>query len=231
MHTIKFTILSFLVLFHVSLLAQKVTVKNRDEKVNGDTAEGFATELEGKKEEVTAAWNKFLRDFGKSKQGLVTVISQPTLGGTAYKTGVLYANVKGSGETAEVWLGIKEAEWQVNDISIVKKDIEKEVYQFGVKFYKDKIQAQIDEAVRAFDATTRQQQRITNQTKDLTIQLGNNEQEKTRLDKAIEVNALEHAVLLQKIENNKLAQDSIAQAGEQIKKVIEMHKERQKKVN
>jgi len=119
----------------------------------------------------------------------------------------------------------------VNDIDIVKKELEKKVYQFGIKYYKDKIQAQIDEAQRAFDATTRQGQRLVNQNKDLTIQLGNNEQEKVKLEERLQANALEHAVLIQKLENNKLAQDSVVQAGDQIKKVIELHKERQGKVN
>jgi len=44
-------------------------------------------------------------------------------------------------------------------------------------------------------------------------------------------NQLDHFVLLQKIENNKKSQDSVANAGVQIKKVVESHKERQRKVN
>ena len=109
--------------------------------------------------------------------------------------------------------------------------LEKLVYQFGVKFYRDKIQAQIDEGQQAFDAVVRKQQRLTNQSKDLTIRLGNNEQEKVQLEKTLESNKLENLVLLQKIVNNKKAQDSVALASEQIKKVIELHKERQRKVN
>lgn len=211
---------------------QKVTVISHNEKINGDAAEGYATELEGKKEEVETAWSKFLKDFGRPKLGAShTMISNPALGGTAYSTGVIYADVTSKNDNTRVWVGIKEGEWTVNDIGIVKKDLEKEVYRFGVKYYKDKIQAQIDEAQRAFDATTRQSQRLVNQNKDLTIQLGNNEQEKIRLEQQMEKNTFEHAVLLQKIENNKLSQDSVAQAGEQIKRVIEMHKERQQKVN
>ena len=109
--------------------------------------------------------------------------------------------------------------------------MEKELHRFGVQFYKDKIQGQIDEAQRASEAVVRQQQRLANQNRELTIQLSNNEQEKIKLEQRLEANTLEHAVLLQKIENNKLAQDSVAQASEQIKKMIDVHKERQNKVN
>ena len=80
-------------------------------------------------------------------------------------------------------------------------------------------------------ATEKQQARLTNQNKDLNLRLGNNEQERVHLEKALEVNRLEKAVILQKLVNNKKSQDSVANAGVQIKKVLEVHKERQKKVN
>jgi hypothetical protein len=119
----------------------------------------------------------------------------------------------------------------VNDISIVNRELEKLVHQFGVKYYRDKIQVLIDEAQRASDAVERQKLRLTNQTKDYLMKVGSNEQEKVQLEKSLEVNKLEHAVLLQKIENNKKSQDSIAVAGEQIKKALELQRERQRKVN
>ncbi len=232
MNSNKFSFILLSLAICSPLLAQKVTTEKENQKINGEEAEGFATTLEGKKEEVLLAWNKFLKDFGKAKIGTgFTSISSPALGGAVYSKGTIYADLKEKGENVQVWLGLKEAEWVVNDITIVKNDLEKEVYRFGVKYYKDKIQAQIDEATRAFDATTRQSQRLVNQNKDLTIQLSNNEQEKVKLEERLSKNTFEHAVLLQEIENNKLAQDSVAQAGEQIKKVTELHKERQRKIN
>ena len=214
-------------------LAQKVTTEKKSQKVNGDESEGFATLLEGKQEDIDVSWNKFLKEFGKPKSGSGTfmVINEPALGGTVYPKGIIYADIKDKGENTEVWLGIKEEDWVVNDMGIVRRDLEKEVYRFGIIYYKDKIQEQIDEAQRAHDATTRQSQRLVNQNKDLNIQLGNNEQEKIKLEERLQSNALEHAVLLQKIENNKLAQDSVMSATEQIKNVIELHKDRQRKVN
>ena len=227
----KFTI--FLMLsIGISAYSQKVDVSKKSEKIKGESAEGYGTELEGKKEDVAAAWSRFLKDLGKVKSGSgYQFVENPALGGTVYTSGIVYAQVSGSAEKASVWTGIKAAEWTVNDISIVEKQLEKLVYQFGVKFYRDKIQAQIDEGQQAADAVVRQQQRLVNQNKDLNIKLGNNGQEKIQLDKAVDANKLENLVLIQKIENNKKSQDSVRLAGEQIKKVIEMHKERQRKVN
>jgi len=228
----KFGLVIICIVAFVTAFSQRVTTDQQAHKIDGSDAEGYATTLEGKKEDVSVAWNKLIKDFGKSRPGAGYVaISEPALGGTVYKKGFIYTDINDKGENTQVWLGIKEAEWEVNDIGIVKKDLEKEVYRFGIKYYKDKIQAQIDEAIRALDATNRQSQRLVNQNKDLNIQLGNNEQEKIKLEERIKSNELEHLVLLQKIENNKLAQDSVTQVGEKIKKVIDMHKERQQKVN
>jgi hypothetical protein len=113
----------------------------------------------------------------------------------------------------------------------VNKELEKLVYRFGVKFYRDQIQKEIDEAQQASYAVDKQKQRLLNQNKDLVNKLANNEQQKIQLEKSLETNKLDHFVLLQKIENNKKSQDSVANAGVQIKKVVEVHKERQRKVN
>ena len=218
-------------IFSVSL-AQTVIVKSKSEKVKGESSEGYTIELEGKKEEVNSAWNRFIKDIGKVKsiEGVAT-ISEPAVGATVYSTGILYAIVEGTEEKPAVWLGLNKGEWVVNDIEIVTKEIEKLVYRFGVKFYRDQIQKQIDEAQQASDAVDRKKQRLVNQNKDLVNKLMNNEQQKIQLEKSLETNKLDYFVLLQKIENNKKSQDSVANAGVQIKKVVEIHRERQRKVN
>ena len=140
MNANKFGLLVYCLIFSSASFAQKVTTEKQSQKVNGEDSEGFATTLEGKKDAVLVSWNKFLKDFGKPKSGTsVTSINEPALGGTVYPKGIIYADIKEKGDNTQVWLGIKESEWVVNDIEIVKKDLEKEVYQFGIKYYKDKI--------------------------------------------------------------------------------------------
>ncbi len=227
----KFTVLLAMCITTFAF-SQKVSVNKKSDKVKGDSAEGYGTQLEGSKEKVAAAWGRFLKDLGKVRAGSdYQYVENPALGGTVYQTGIVYATVDGSEESTSVWMGIKADEWTVNDIKIVETQLEKLVYQFGVKFYRDKIQAQIDEATRASEAVVRQQQRLVNENKNLNLRLTNNGQEKIQLEKNLEANKLEKLVLDQKIINNKKSQDSVKLAGEQILKVIEMHKERQRKVN
>jgi hypothetical protein len=226
-------LLIILALFHIGIAhGQKVNVTKKSERIKGESAEGYGTTLEGKKEEVAAAWSKYLKSYGKVKSGGdYQFIEGPAMGGTVYTTGILYARAQGSTESGSVWMGIRADEWTVNDIKLVEEQVEKIVYQFGITFYKDKIQAQINEAQEALNIVVRQQQRLLNENKSLNTKLISNEQQKIQLEKSLEANKLEYLVLQQKIVNNKKAQDSVAAATIPIKRVVELHQERLRKVN
>lgn len=211
---------------------QTVTSKKQSEKIRNENAEGYTTTLDGKRDEVTSAWSKYLKEIGKSRSsGDMFTITEPALGATVYEKGILYATATGTDQKTTVWIGLLPTEWTVNDIELVYKELDQLVYRFGVKYYRDKIQLQIDEAQQASDAVDRQAQRLLNENKNLNASLVKNEKQKVELEKSLEENKLEHLVLLQRIENNKKAQDSIAQTSVKVKKVVDMHKERQRKVN
>ncbi len=228
----KLVVLLGFLAFSPLLQAQKVTVNKKSDKVKGESAEGYTTTLEGKKEDIAAAWAKYIKTFGRVKSGSgYDFIENPAMGGTVYTSGILYAKNDGNVESGSVWLGIRADEWTVNDIKIVEETVEKLVYQFGIKFYKDKIQAQINEAQQALNIVVRKQQQLVGENKILNSKLTNNEQQKIQLEKSLEANKLEHLVLQQKIVNNKKAQDSVAATTVPIKRAIEMHQERLRKVN
>ena len=231
-HTmIKLAIFSFAIFLSLSALSQTIKVSAKSNRIKGNACNGFSLDLEGKATEAEYALAKFLKEYGKPRTASEYVsISNPTFGGSTYDGKTLYGVVTGDEKKAQVWLGLDTAEWKTSTTSALER-IEKMVYQFGVNFYKEQIQLNIDESQRAFDATEKQKVRLSNQVKDLNLQLSNNEQEKLHLQKSLEANSLEHAVLLQKLENNKKSQDSVANAGVQIKKVLEAQKEKQKKVN
>ena len=228
----KLVVLLGFLAFSPLLQAQKVTVNKKSDKVKGESAEGYTTTLDGKKEDVAVAWAKYIKTFGRVKSGSgYDFIENPAMGGTVYTSGILYAKNDGNVESGSVWLGIRADEWTVNDIKIVEETVEKLVYQFGIKFYKDKIQAQINEAQQALNIVVRKQQQLVGENKSLNSKLTNNEQQKIQLEKSLEANKLEHLVLQQKIVNNKKAQDSVAATTVPIKRAIEMHQERLRKVN
>jgi hypothetical protein len=224
----RFLLILFIAM-NFPMLAQSVKVSKETSRIKGESVEGYAVELEGTPEEVTAAYTKYIRSFAKLKMGanLITT-SEVVIKGTSYKSPI-YASVTEKGTRSVAWIGLKESEWS-NDAEKVSKEFERMLHDFGVKYYRDKIQAQIDESVRALQAVEKQQQRLVTENKNLNTRLENNEKEKIQLEKSLDVNKLEKLNLLTKIEQNKKSQDSVAVASEQIKKVVEMHKERQKKV-
>jgi hypothetical protein len=228
----RFFVLATLVVFSSTVFAQKVIVSKRSERVKNESAEGYSADLDAKADDVRTSLGRFMKEAGKTKNtGDIITVNEPVINGTVYMKGILYATVAGSDVKTRVWIGLLPGEWNSTEVETVNKDIEQLVYRFGIKYYRDVIQKQIDEAQQASDAVAKQAQRLTNEGKSLNNKLGNNDEEKVRLEKALEANKLEDLVLKQKIINNKKSQDSIAQAGVTIRQVIESHKDRQGKVN
>jgi hypothetical protein len=229
----KFLVSALFTLFIISAHGQSVKVNKEKEKVKGESIEVYAVTLEGKKEDISSALNKYLKETGKLKlfASPITVM-EPIMNGTTYTGKAFYADTKKNNETSStVWAGIIPSEWEGADVENVNRGLEKLIYQFGITYQRDKVQVQIDETQQALDAVEKQKVRTVNQNKDLTLKLSNNEQEKIKLEKALETNKLENASLKVKLENNLKAQDSLANVAVQVKKVMESHKEKQKAIN
>lgn len=232
MTPVKKFALTYILLLSISMPAwsQTVKIKKEESRVKGENISGYAVDLDGKAEDVSASFTKYLKSLGKARQndGAI-VLTESTINGTGYKNPV-YGITKEKGSSSQAWLGVKKGEW-ADGTDNINKDLEKLIYDFGVKFYRDKIQVQIDESIRALNAVEKQQQRLTTQSRDLNMKFEDNKREKIQLEKSLENNKLEYETLLKKIEKNKHDQDSMVVANEQVKKVVEMHKEKQKKVN
>ena len=211
--------------------AQTVKVKKETARVKGENRDGYEVVLDGPYESIQEAFTKFLKTIGKVKQGDDGIIvNEPSVNGLAYKQPLL-AVTKQKDKGGAAWIGIKANDWPKEDADKVGKELEKILKDFGVKFYRDQIQLQVDESTRASLAVDKQKQKLTNENKALNTKLEDNKREKLQLEKSLEANKLENETLLKKLEKNKHDQDSVALAGVQINKVVEMHKDRQRKVN
>jgi predicted RNase H-like nuclease (RuvC/YqgF family) len=212
--------------------AQTVIVNKQNEKVKSETIEVFAVTLEGRKEDIQQAFTRYQKEMGKVKLlSSPAVITEPIISGTPFSKGIVYAGNQTSDKTTTVWMGINPTEWEAKDVTYATRELQKMIYQFGIKFYRDQVQKQIDETQQALDAVEKQQQRMLNQSKDLTTKLSNNEQQKIQLEKSLENNKLENAALKIRIENNKKGQDSLLLVNTQVKKVLETQTEKQRKIN
>jgi hypothetical protein len=216
----------------LSAFAQKVTVTKDSERIKGSNIEGYAAELTGTIEAVSTSYTKYLTTLGKLKaSGNQIPVNEAEISFTKYSAPI-YAATRNKGEKVLVWLGLNEKEWSdAAQAESARKDLEKVVYDFGVKFYRDNVQVDIDESVRAQQATEKQTLRLQNENKNLTSRMEFNQKEKLRLEKALADNKLEYETLVAGLAKNKKDQDSVSVATDQIKKMVEAHKERQRKVN
>jgi len=213
------------------VLAQKVTVSKEKERIKGNHLEGYATELNGTLEEVNASFIKYLKTVGKVKafSVLPTQVTDANVNGVRYAAPI-HAMTRAKGEKVLAWIGLDNAA-DSSQASSARKDFEKVVYDFGVRFYQDQIQKDIDESERAQQTAEKKTQQLQNENKSLNSRLEFNQKEKLRLEKALADNKLEYETLLLNIASNIKGQDSVSVATEQIKKMVDLHKERQKKVN
>jgi hypothetical protein len=217
-------------IFSFCAVAQTVVVKGAEESIDGEPVQGYVTELEGKKDDVLNAWNKYLKVIGRVRISDHIIISDPSLSGTLFPKKTIHSLLTEKGDRVLVWIGIKKKEWSSNDIAGINTDLENHLHRFGIKYYQDKIQGHIDETQQASDAVAKQKHRLETQATDLGFSLQNNEKQKITLEKALADNKLQNAMLLLKIANNKKAQDSLINAGQQIQKVKASHEDLQKKV-
>jgi hypothetical protein len=211
--------------------AQTVTVKKENARIKNDYADGFQIDLAATYEEVEDALAKEIKTLGKSKENEnYRVVSEPIVKGISY-TQPVFAMTKQVGNIVSAWIGIKKDDWKEKEGDEVNRELEIMIHNFGVNFYRERIQKQIDESIRAQQAVDKQQQKLLNQNKDLNTKVENNKKEKIRLEQLLVDNKLEMESLIKRLEKNKKDQDSIAVASDQIKKMVEVHREKQRQVH
>lgn len=209
---------------------QSVTVLKQTQRIKNEKEHGYSTMLGASKGEVEAALQRYLKSFGKAKQQEgVWIVPETTLNGKTYSK-QLHALAKGGGEKTTAWIGVNFTEW-AEDSLVIASQLEGLVKTFGVNFYRDKIQAQIDEAQRALEALERQQQRNLTENKNVTQRIENNKKEHLQLTKAIQSNRQDSVNLQLRFEQNLNGKDSLFYVLEKVKKALEFQKERQRKVN
>lgn len=231
MFKLRIVFTSIYILLAVSSFAQTVKVKKEQTRIKNDYADGFEVELPGTYEEIDEALSKLMKSLGKSKESEgYYAVAEPSVVGRTY-TSPVYGSTKQVGNMISAWIGIKKSDWKDNDAENISSALEGMIRDFGITFHRDKIQKQIDETLRAAQAVEKQTQRLSNQNKSLNSKLENNKQEKIDLEKSLINNKIELETLTKQLAKNKKDQDSVAIAGQQIQKVLEVHRERQRKVN
>ena len=217
-----------LILLPGALAAQSIAIKKETARIDGTNINGYQIVVASSREGVNLSLSRYLKALGKTKSpGDYIMLTEPVIAGRKY-SGILYATTKDLGNTSAAWIGIPS---ESGEESSLDRDVQKLIYDFGVSFYREKVQLQIDESLRALQAVEKQQLRLETQNKHLNNKIESNKLEKVLLEKSLLENKAELEELTRRLAANSKAQDSVAVATEQIRKVVEMHKEKQRSIN
>lgn len=205
----------------VSGYTQSIQVESQSLEIEGQPASGYQVIFHAAEEEVRTSLLRFAKSLGRPRTANnVITIAEPTINERKMSEPLFVTTQVVAGTTA-AWFGSR------GDYADDLRDL---AYHFGVTFHRERIQAQIDESMRALQAVERQLNRLTGQQRDLQQKMEANKREKEQLEQALVNNARELETLKQKLTTNSKAQDSVATAAEQIRRVVEMHRERQRNV-
>ena len=216
-----------LLLLPGALAAQTIATKKETARIDGTNINGYQIVIASSRQDVNLSLSRYLKALGRIKSsGDYITLTEPVIGGRKYP-GILYATTKDLGNTSAAWIGVPS---ESGEESSLNRDVQKLVYDFAVSFYREKVQLQIDESLRALQAVEKQQLRLETQNTNLNNRIESNKLEKIQLEKSLLENKTELDELSRKLAANSKAQDSVAIATEQIRKVVEMHKEKQRSI-
>jgi len=230
----KFT--TYIITFFLNLsfvFGQEITVKEESKSIEKVTYTGYETTVNGDFEKHKDEWTKLLKNKGKvRKRNLLYFLEDFVFPQITEKllTGVTQIN-QSRDSIVSIWLGIDSSDLESGESSKVMNEISGMLYSYVLEYRKSLILFDIQNAERAAAFTSRQHQRLIQNLDNLKLRLLDAENEKLRLEESVKSMELEIEVLKQRIENNQADQERTYEELEQIRKVLEMHKEKLKKLN
>ena len=228
----RFYLIPIILLIVLPSTAQKIETNSKTQRVQGKNIPGFSVRIAHDKfEEVQDFWFERLKENGKlRKRRNYYQADEVNFSSLSVVNLTLFTRLNTKDSIVTVWAGANNKDLAEYDQEPVNKEVDAFLRQFARDFYRDRMQKKIEESERAVTFTSKKHQRLLQDAKNLALQLSDIEVEQKRLEETLEKIKLEHAVLLQKIEDNKSDTEATYQDLEMIKKVLEDYKSQLKKM-
>lgn len=221
--------ISFLLLLLVTnlVVAQKITVSEGQEVIDGITRTGLYTVINLDSKTVEKAWEKRLKDFGKvsSSKGVYTITGAEIPGVTS-KPAQVYSIVTKDKNGVKVWWAIDLGTSFVTSSHNASafSGAQKVLSDFAASCYREDINTQIAEAEKELSKTVKNYEKEVKTGEDLVKSVEKNKQEKAALEQKLVDNKNELQNLEKDIETNKGDQRKAAEEVEKMKKAVEIVK-------
>ena len=220
----KMFLLSLAAIFYYPSAAQKVTV---EEYVTEDQ-NGYQVFLEKEPETVANFLDDYFKSYGKVKyRNNIYTLSQLNHMEFPFPEVEVYSQLRNKDDKTKALVWLPDS---VMEQEVYASKLKSLWYIFAIDFYKHLKQQEINESLRALNYAEKQFQRLEKDSLGLQKDLEKNSIEKAKLEEELKINELNHKVLLQKIENNSAAQDSILVTLEKIRRLIELQEKEKKAI-
>lgn len=215
----------------VSLAAQEIAIQDETKRINGTTLSGYSSTIKGDFNDILNEWTKNINEYQLRRRRNYMEMNEMSFPEVTPNTFKVFTTVNRVDSSAIIWIGFAEDISDEDNSERLQDALFNFLYKFSFDYNKQKIQKDIEEAERAATFTSRKHNRLIQEQKNLELKLTDARNEKRRLEATLEELQLEVQVLMQKIEDNQLEQTKVYQDLEQIKKVLEKHKERLKEID
>lgn len=227
-NSLKQVILLFLITCLITPLNAQ-NARNETGTINSKKFQGFSIIIADEQDKVSDFWINELRKNGKLRRKRdFYQIEQLNLPDEYYPEAIYYTRVRDRDSTSsKIWIALDPESLLAGESGQENADLALENYVGSLKVAYEKylIELQIADAQRASTFTSRQQQRLIQEGRNLEFQLSESKAEKERLLESIEKLELEILALSQRIDDNKAAVEQSNVDLEKISKMLDQYRE------
>ena len=209
--------LSFLISAH----AQEKTWRKEKMNIMGASYSGFSTQVPFSEYKTKQYLSSYLKENAKVSEKRNFIEIKEAYWKKKENPTKVYALVNGDSTQSRIWIG-----YSSDASEELVSAIEGQVENLPALMHKYHLQAQIKDAENAETFLSKELKNTEREGQRLNQKLDQNAQEKIRLEQALEQIAKDKIVLEQDIINNNKAQEEKAQALEDVKRQLELLKER-----
>ena len=199
---------------------QKVSVRPEEAEIDKMRRKGLATTIELDRKTVEKAWQKRLKELGKteSDKGIYTLKSAmvPALSATPVS---IFSHIEADTKGTTIFYAIDLGTEYVAPGKPEYDEAKKILHEFAVQVYRDDLNRQIEEADKAVEASVRLHDKQQEQGLSLMKQIERNQSDKAKLMLQLQQNLTEMVQLKNDSAQNKLQQSSALEEIDRLRKV------------
>jgi len=214
-----------------SLAAQTYIIKEETQRINNVKYSGVSSLVNGDFDIVEDFWLDYIKEHGKVRRKRnYYQISDFVVKSWTNDTVTYATRIDAKDSLGLIWLAPLGLEFEEDELKMMNADLSKILKLATRGYYVSRVQKRIDQSEDAAIVVSKSHQKLIYDGENLVEDLKSAEELKAELEIRLEETILKIKVLNQQIIDNKAATLQAYEDLEQVKKVIEGHKDSMKKI-